>query len=77
MAPRERQGSRIGLDRLGINHRRSRLRGSTFIRSLGELVDQPSPDSGKRVVLATVRTKDRRLRPRESFVVGSVYFDAG
>ena len=29
------------------------------------------------MVLATARTKDRRLRSRQSFVIGSVYFNAG
>jgi hypothetical protein len=76
MAPRERQGSRIGLDRVGANNLRSRLRRSAFVRTFGDLVDQPSPDSREHMVLATARTKDRRLRPGESFVVGSVYFDA-
>jgi hypothetical protein len=77
MAPCERQGSRIGLDRLGANNLRSRLRGSAFARSFGDFIDQPSPDSREHMVLATARTKDRRLRPREFLVVGSVYFNAG
>jgi hypothetical protein len=33
--------------------------------------------SREHMVLATARTKDRRLRSREPFVVGSVYFNAG
>ena len=62
-----------GLDRLEreANDLRSRLRRSAVVRTFGDLVDQPSPDCREYMVLATARTKDRRLRSREPFVAGS------
>src|SRR6476469_5644907 len=67
----------IGSFRTGANDLRSRLRRSAVVRTFGELVGQPSPDCREHMVLATARTKDRRLRSREPLVVGSVYFNAG
>ena len=59
------------------NDLRSRLLRSAVVRTFGDLVSQPSPNSREHMVLATARTKDRRLRSREPFVIGSVYFNAG
>src|SRR6476469_6913270 len=67
----------IGSFRTEANDLRSRLRRSAVVRTFGDLVDQPSPNSREHMVLATARTKDRRLRSGKFFVVGSVYFNAG
>ena len=57
----------IGSFRTIGNDLRSRLPRSAVVRILGDLVNQPSPDRREYMVLATARTKDRRLRSREPF----------